>query len=232
MDGNTKARGGRFGRTVIVAALLLGTLSVQALAVEPPTSRKMARQIEVMEKILDQVLLDSPNFLIRGTPVARGTYIDGFGVLFTFDASILDHDLDLDFKNWDFGGFRVEEHDGKRVIILPDQGREEDHESTNDNDNEDDIRTWRDRRNARSDRVYVRGKTEIVDLLLDYGDTLTTLDAEQWIAVMAFMTDEDFADRSRFSRLILKAKVADLRAYAADDLSEEEMVKRIVEEEY
>jgi hypothetical protein len=224
----------RIGRTVTCVAALVALAAVQAAAVEPPPSRKMTRQIEVMEKIIDQVLLDSPNFLIRSTPVARGTYLPGTGILFTFDASLVEHDWsDRDLKKWNFGkGFRVEERDGKRVIIIDDEGNlERDDIIGDDGEIEDSLQDWRDKRRERTERVYVRGKTEIVDVLLDYGDTVT-LEPGQWVIVMGFLTDEDFIDRNRFSRLILKAKAGDLQSYAAGKISEEEMVKRIVEKEY
>lgn len=238
MNRNAMTQGVRIGRTVTCVAALVALTAAQAAAVEPPPSRKMARQIEVMEKIIDQVLLDSPNFLIRGTPVARGSYIPGTGVLFTFDASLVEHDWsDLDPKKWNLGGFRVETRDGQRVIII-DDGKDRDKEKGDedaqkeDEQIEGDLQDWRDERRARSERVYVRGKTEMVDVLLDYGDTLTTLDPDQWVIIQGFLTDEDFVDRARFSRLILKAKIGDLQAYTAGKLSEEDMVKRIVEEEY
>jgi hypothetical protein len=229
MNRNAMTQGVRIGRTVTCVAALVALAAAQAAAVEPPPSRKMSRQIEVLEKIIDQVLLDSPNFLIRGTPVARGTYLPGTGVLITFDASLVDKDWDADFKNWNFGkGFHVEERDGKRVIIIDDEGIVQDDVK---GDEDDELDDWREERRAKNERVYGRGKTEMVDVLLDYGDTVT-LEPNQWVIIMGFMTDEDFVDRNRISRLILKAKAGDLHDYATGKLSEEEMVKRIVEQEY
>jgi hypothetical protein len=223
-------------RTGAVAALLCAFAGQEASAVAPPSSRKMAKQIEVMETILDRVLLDSPNFLIRGTPVARGVFIPSFGVLFSFDASLTGEDWE-DLKNWSFPGFKIEEHDGQRVIIIDEDGDgdpeiEEMHGSEDDEADDETSGDPRDRRRDRQERTYGRGKTEIVDVLLDYGDTLSTLEANHWVAVMAHITDEEFIDRARMSHLILKAKMSDLRAYTAGNLSEEEMVKRIVTEEY
>ncbi|HMB71403.1 MAG TPA: hypothetical protein VKU85_18995 [bacterium] len=229
MKRNAKTQGVRIGRTVTCVTALVALAAAQAAAVEPPPTRKMTRQIEVMERIIDQVLLDSPNFLIRSTPVVRGTYLPETGVLFTFDASLVEHDWDgIEFKNWNFGkGFRVEERDGKRVIIIDDEPDEDEIER----EVEDSLEEWRTKRRERTERVYVRGKTEMVDVLLDYGDTVT-LDSNQWVVIMGFLTDEDFIDRNRFSRLILKAKAGDLEGYASGKISEEEMVKRIVEAEY
>ncbi|MGQ0720325.1 MAG: hypothetical protein ACT4PE_01985 [Candidatus Eiseniibacteriota bacterium] len=221
-------------RTGAVVAILCAFAGEEASAVAPPSSRKMAQQIEVMEKILDQVLLDSPNFLIRGTPVARGVFIPSFGALFSFDASLTGEDWEH-LKNWSFPGFKIEEHDGKKVIIIDEDGDvvTEEIEGPEDYEADDDrSRDPRDRRRDRQERTYGRGKTEIVDVLLDYGETLSTLEPNQWVAVMAHITDEEFIDRARMSHLILKAKMSDLRAYTAGSLSEEEMIKRIVQEEY
>jgi hypothetical protein len=221
-------------RTGAVVTLLCAFAGNEAAAVAPPSSRKMARQIEVMEGILDRVLLDSPNFLIRGTPVARGVFIPSFGVLFSFDASFTGEDWEH-LKNWSFPGFKIEEQGGKRVIIIDEDGEKVEEKIEGPEDDEVDDETSgdpRDRRRERQEKTYARGKTEIVDVLLDYGETLSTLEPNQWVAVMAHITDEEFIDRARMSHLILKAKMSDLRAYSAGNLSEEEMVKRIVQEEY
>lgn len=237
MNG-TKTRMRQMGVAAGATAVLV-MLAVQVAAVEPPPSRKMGRQIEVMEKIIDQVLLESPNFLIRGLPVTRGAYIPSFGVLFTFDASLVMKDWEQALKmSLDLPQFRVEERDGHKVIIIP-EGRmeiESDDEESSGGEGkskvEIDLGDWRDKRRERQEEVYGAGKAEIVGVLLDYGDTLTTLESDQWVAIMAYVTDEDFIDRRKFSRLILKVKVSDLKAYASGDLSEENLVKRIVEQEF
>jgi len=241
MNG-TQTRMRRIGTAATGAGALLVMLAVQVAAVEPPPNRKMGRQIEVMEKIIDQVLLDSPNFLIRGLPVTRGAYIPSFGVLFTFDASLVMKDWEqvLKMSLPDLPEFRVEEKDGHKVIILPEgrMGLDEDDKDEDSSGGEGkkkvqiDLGDWREKRRERQEEVYAAGKAEIVGVLLDYGDTLTTLEPGQWVAIMAYLTDEDFIDRRKFSRLILKVKVSDLKAYAAGDLDEENLVKRIVEQEY
>lgn len=209
--------------------LLVGLVAAtQVLAVDPPVNRKMTRQIEVMEQIIDQVLIDSPNFLVSGRDNARGLYIESFGVLFTFDASLVDRDFDF-MDKWDWGGgFRVKEENGT-VIIIPKDEEEWDEEDLD--EIKEQVRNSRERRSGREEKLYKRGKTEFVDVLLDYGDTLTTLNRDQWVAIVAYLAD-DYFQENRFSRLILKAKIGDLRDYASEKLSEEEMVKRIVEEEY
>ena len=76
------------------------------------------------------------------------------------------------------------------------------------------------------------GDSVIVDVFLDYGDTLTSLEDDQWVAVVAFLRDSSYFSEARISHLALKAKASDLRAYASEKISEKEMVKRIVKDEY
>ena len=237
---------------LVVAALLLGLLFVtQVRAADAPVTRKTARQIDVMERIIDQVLVDSPNFLVQGRDNARGLYLEEFGVLFTFDASLVSDgggDISKIFKKWDGKGFRIEtDDDGDRVLVIPDfssdendkdadegadKDADEDTDGDVDKDDAKDLRTWRDREVSRGERLYKRGKAEIVDVLLDYGDTLTTLPGDSWVAIVAFLRDSNYFEKQKISKLILKAKLDDLRKYASDGITEEEMIKRIVEQEY
>ncbi|GJM45150.1 MAG: hypothetical protein DHS20C21_19920 [Gemmatimonadota bacterium] len=238
MFGGRRTRKGSIWTEVLIAgaALLAGLAVSQAFAVEPPTSRKMARQIDVMEKIMDQVLVDSPNFLVSGRGTTRGLFVKNYGVIFTFSASLVDKGSNWSF---DFGeGFKVYNEEGKRVIVLDGDDVVQDY-MVGDEDEEDDEgrddrkgRSRRDRGDRVQERLYGRGKAEIVDVFLDYGDTVTTLADGEWLAIVAFLRDSSYFSEARISRLALKAKAADLRAFAAEKISEEEMVKRIVEEEY
>ncbi len=223
---------------IVLAALLLGLLWItQANAADSPVSRKTARQIGVMERIIDEVLVDSPNFLVHGRENARGLYIEELGVLVTFDASLVrggKSDYSRILGKWG-EGFRIEtESDGSRVLIIqdPEDGDEDIEELEDQDDAAEEVRSWRDRERSREERLYKRGKAEIVDVLLDYGDTLTTLSDDQWVAIVAFLRDNALFEEKKISKLVLKAKLADLRAYASEEISEEEMIKRIVEQAY
>ena len=99
-------------------------------------------------------------------------------------------------------------------------------------EDEDSARSWEERRRSKHDRLYRRGKTELVDVLLDYGDTITTLKSNQRVAIVAKLIDSDYFEDRRISHLVLKAKIGDLRDYAAEKISEKEMITRIVEAEY
>lgn len=226
MFGETQARSMGHWTRVGAVALLLGLPSGRAFAVDPPPG-KMARQIDVMERILDQVLIDSPNFLVSGRGNARGLYVKEFGVILSCDASLLEKDN----KKWDWGSedFKIHKDEkGNTVIVLPDE------EAEDEKDEESAEEPKRSRRGQGSpqERLYKRGKAELVDALLDYGDTMDALERGKWVAIVAFLHDARYFDERGMSRLILQAKIDDLRLYATDKLSEEDMVKRIVEQEY
>ncbi len=210
---------------IVAAAIGIGLFSGKAFGVEPPPG-KMDKQIDVLEKIVDQVLIDSPNFFVSGRGNTRGIYVKEFGVILTFDASLVEKDKDW---NFDFdGGFEVKEIDGKKVIVIED---DEDEEEAKEAAREA-ARERKSSKGSAQERLYKRGKAELVDTLLDYGDTLASLEKGKWVAVVAFLHDARYFDERDMSKLMLKARIDDLRLYAAEKLSEEEMVKRIVEMEY
>ncbi len=92
----------------------------------------------------------------------------------------------------------------------------------------------RGRRHPQSDpaAVYQAGKQEIIQTLLDYGDTMTTLRDDQSIAVAAFLQDSRYFLDNKFSRLLIRARMKDLRDYSAGRISETQMKARVQEEEY
>ncbi len=83
----------------------------------------------------------------------------------------------------------------------------------------------------KQERLYSRGKAEIVETLLDFGDALTVLKDDEWVTIEVYLDDADYFYEKELRRLTVKAKMADLRAYADESLSEKEAVKRVQVEE-
>jgi hypothetical protein len=205
----------RAGLALGVAAVGLIPLARVAAADELPG--KLKKQIEVMDKILDEVLVDSPNLLVSGQHVTNGVYLPEFGVVFTFEASLLTHGGFRGF-DWNSKSFDMHKEKGKWVINF---GGDED--STDDGKAEEKTKSEKE--------LYEGGKTEIIGALLDYGETLTGLDDTQSVAVAAFLDGGDFfQDKSR--TVVVKAKMSDLKAFGADRLSKSQMLSRISVQEY
>lgn len=214
---------GHLGLAVTVAGTLLAG---PVMAQDSPVPRKLKRQIDVLEQVLNQVLLDSPNFLVSGRNAAGGLYLDEYGVLMTFSASLVQKDKEW---NWSWNNkFKVEHEDGKIIVYMDDDEA--------DDKDADEIRKefseWQDKKNVQEERLYERGKTEIMDMMLDYGDTVSGLRDNQWLTVAAFLGKNDFFQDRKISHLVIKAKMADLKSYGAGSIDEKSMRERIVVEEY
>ena len=219
----------------LLAFAVTATAVVSTVSAEPVT-RKLKRQISVMEKVIDETLLDSPNILVYSSNPSHGIYLEEFGVLFTFEASLVEKD-DLDgWGNWWKNNVRIERDGGKIIIHSPDHDDDkgsDDHEKSDDAELDDEEwDSWREKRDAAESKLYERGKLELMHTLIDYGDTLTGLSDTQWVGIAAFLKNSDFFTENRISRLVLKARLGDLRAYAAGNLTEEAIKAKLVEEEY
>lgn len=208
----------------VFAAALFAT---RALACDPPANEKMGRQIGVMEKIVNQVLVDSPNFFVQERENCRGMYVKGVGLVFSYSASLVEKDWDLD-KIFKWGDIKIEKEGDEYKVKT---GKKEDAEAADeaDEDEEGDEVLSEAEVRKKQERTFLRGKSELVDVILDYGDTLSTLDAGSWFVIEGFMRDSEYFEAKGFTRLVLKAKIDDIRAYGTGKITEDEMIRRIVE---
>jgi hypothetical protein len=186
----------------------------------------MAKQITVMEKIVNQVLVDSPNFFIQERENCRGMYVKDSGLVFTFSASLVEKDWDLDkLLNW--GDVEVKKTDDG-YVVKPGKNKHKDKDEADDEeDEEDEALPDEAALRKKQERTFLRGKAELIDVILDYGDTLTSLDPGKYLTIVGYLRDSDYFDEEGFTRIILKAKIDDIRAYGSEKISEDEMVKRI-----
>lgn len=229
MNANTAYRACFRTAAPAAALLILAGAAGPALGADDTVSKKLDRQIGVMEKIVDEALLDSPNFLIYSHQVTHGLYLDEFGMLFSFEAAInTKASGDWWKKLQDTMGkkFKVRRENGKTIIEY--DGDDGDEDTTIDVDDSD----WQNKMEAEQKTLYENGKKELAGVLLDYGDTLTGLRDNQTVAIAAFLRKGDFLMESGISTLVVKAKMSDLRAYAKGTLSESAMRDRIAYQEY
>ena len=211
--------------TLIAGLTLAGTAAAQSS--QPPG--KLKKQIEVMERILDEMLVDSKNVLVSGHDVTRGVYVPEFGVIFTLEAGILGPDHGEWWKNVDWSKkFKINTKDGTTIVSFNNDDDDEDKEDKKDKEERE--MTRKELMKDRQER-YERSKTELKLTLVDYGETLTGLRDDQWVGIAAFF-DNDYFDERSTDTVIIKAKMSDLRAHSAGTVSDQQMASRVTIEEY
>jgi hypothetical protein len=89
------------------------------------------------------------------------------------------------------------------------------------------IKKWREKTIARQTKKFDRGKTELVDVFLDHSELLSSLKDTDWLELQASLKGAEYFRKNDLHRLVLKAKMSDLRLYSDGKISEDEMIKRI-----
>ena len=210
---------------IFLSLLAVVLIAGSATASGPSNPEKLGRQIGHLERALDEALVDSPNLLVTSGRNASGFYVPDFGVVFTFNARLVDelyqvHDLSFgpgaDLKI-------TKDDNGDRQIIIR-KGKHWDlghalHIKGDGDELHDTV------------ELYDSGKEELIDLLMDEGGNLGTVPDGQSVMICARMDDDDLRREKKIQRLTIKAKIDDLKAYADDKLTKEEMKARIVIEE-
>ncbi|MEZ4649645.1 MAG: hypothetical protein R3E97_12850 [Candidatus Eisenbacteria bacterium] len=207
------------GAFVALAVTGLLVLSLGVAQADPP-SKKAQREIRMFERVMDDMLIDSPNWLVPGRDITRGYYVPGHGVIYTFQASLVDRDwgrkLRFNIGWWDDDDWR-------------DRRDRRDRDRDRDDDKSD---SRKDRYVDREERLFERGKQEVFDLLYDFGDTMESIGANETVTVVACLGDDDlFWDRD-IRTLEMVVKISDLRAAANGSLSEDDFQKRVQVQEY
>ncbi len=221
------------------AVCLLAALGVWAVAAQADgeVPRRLERKINVMEKVINEVLRESPFWLVGGGgDYTRSIYLEPYGVIFAFDATLVDRGFGglgwstFDGIEWleNLDDIRIEQ-DGDKVIVYrdPDRRRDED-----DDEEELSIEELRQRREERASERYEEGKEELIDVLMDYGDTLTELQDDHYVTIAVYLDDEDFFEDEDISRLLLSAKIKDLRNLTDGRVSRDELREKITVVEY
>ncbi|MBM3287713.1 MAG: hypothetical protein FJY88_10255 [Candidatus Eisenbacteria bacterium] len=218
----------------IASTALLGLICGPVWSQDSPASSKMLRQIGVMERIIDKVLIDSPNFLVHGSENTHGLYLDGYGAIFGFEASLTSDGFDLGATLMglnDVFETKVDDEGNEYIVIkkskkidTPGKPRKDDKEG----DREKRLIEIEHDRQKR----FEAGKEELVQVLLDYGETMTIIRDGEWFLIAGYMQKLTFSKEKEITRVIVKAKAQDLKSYSAGDISEAVMRSRVQIEEY
>jgi hypothetical protein len=213
-------------RVVLLAALIVALLGLTAAVADSADDRatRIDRKVRVMERVFDEVLVQSQNVAVGPGGVTRGVVLDEFGALFTLEASV--------GKGYVFALPEVPEVPGVgmedaliRVAPRPMRGPRGDGEQGEEFESWEE---WQKEVVAKRKEKYAAFKVELIDTVIDYGSTLTELADDQWVAVLAFLDGSRLlGGGSSERRLMVKIRMRDLRQYSAGSLSREAAVKRV-----
>jgi hypothetical protein len=211
-------------RILAIALLAIGLVAGGARASDLTGSDRINHQVRSIEKTLDHLMLDSPNFLVQRGRNAHGVYIPDYGLILTFNAAINadnswveifgdDDDSRVVIRSRD----RWHRHGNRAVLRLlgVSVGSHGHHDDADD-----------------PLELYREGKTELVEMLLDQAGALSSLPTGQWVVVSGSVDDETLREEKKITRLVLRVRTDDLKAYADRKLSDEEATAKIRVEEF
>jgi hypothetical protein len=239
----------------LVAAIMIALVGLVAvLAAADDRGVRLDRKIRVMEGVIDGVLIDSPNILVSpGGGITRGLALDGYGVLFTVDGRLnVGHVGGNSFEYFFVPGnelitqYQVQALEGlerheleeldESVDEMRDRAeayrRQAEERLQELKERQQEAERSREELEAERAEMVAALRTEIVDTLVDFGATLVELDESERVAIAVFLDEGALflpADRSGRdgSRLVVGARMADLRRYAAGDLSRDDVIRAL-----
>ena len=212
-----------FLRVTTIATVALGFVLTAGPAVAAAPSDRLERKIEVMERVLDEVLLQSEHVVVSSGEVTRGLRLDGYGVLFTFEGS-LGEGLGRGAR-----GFIALGDDG--TVTTPFRVGGDPSELSRE------LKEQQAKAAAERDADRAALQAELTDALLDYGATLNQLGPDDRVVVAAFL-----GGGSPFSvglpidggddeeQLVLTARFRDLQRFLVGELSRQEAAALITVE--
>lgn len=212
----------------MLGTAVLGILVLAPAALAGPDSRKMDRQIDLFERIVDDMLVQSPNWLVQGRHETRGRYRSGEGARFTFDAALVSRGWSGSYRGGKW--WKSFLHDDDDVIVI-DRDDWEDMDDKDLADLKESRGKYRDRVTKRQARLYERGKEEIVEMLADFGDLLTTVPDNETVQIVAYLDDADYFYDKDIRTLTATVKMSDVRAMGNGSLDEKKFAERVKMEE-
>lgn len=209
-------------KITLLGAIALPIVLFQTRATVSASDRdaeKLKKQISIMEKIIDEAMVESEHALVKSTHPTRGVYLEGYGPVFTLEVGMVDEQF-----RWDRLSKLLEFGDGYSVI-----------KEKNEKDGETTITI---RRKKGGDEVVVDEevidederwgfvKKELVEVIRDYGDTIARAEPDEWLTLLATPLSGSWG-KDESDRLVIRVQMKEITAYNAGRLNESEFEKRV-----
>ncbi len=207
-------------------ALVLGTAFPNAGAgAEKSADEKMRKQISIMEKILDEALVDSENALVKSTHPSRGVYLDGYGFVFTMELGIVDDQFRWEAlsKLLDVGeGYSVmreeKKEEGETVITIK--------KKSEDAKKEAEKLEKAEKKEVDHDQRWDLVKKELIEVVRDYGDTIARAKPDEWFTIFATPLMGSWGSEET-ERLVIRVQMKDIQQYSSGSLTDKEFEGRV-----
>jgi len=210
--------------TLLAIPLAVLLLTVDAFAGDR-NQDKIHKQISIMEKIIDEAMVESRNALVRSSGCVRGVYLEGYGPVFTLEVGLVDEGFGLDrLSKWmELGsGYTVtreeDEEEGETIITIQKK------KGKGDDDEDEEVMVTDDER-------YELVKKELIEVIRDYGDTIARANKDEWFTLFAHPLKTSWTTQD-FRRLVIKVQMKHINDYNSGKLDEKGFKGKVVVSEY
>ncbi|MFH1680128.1 MAG: hypothetical protein ABIH26_05715 [Candidatus Eisenbacteria bacterium] len=214
-------------RVAIIGGLILAAVFVLprfGATADEGGDKKLQKQISIMEKILDEALVDSENALVKSTHPTRGVYLDGYGFVFTMELGIVDDQFRWESlsKLLDIGeGYSIEREEKKKEgeTVITIKKKKADDEKKKQEQGEK-------KKTVDDEERWSLVKKELVEVIRDYGDTIARAKPTEWFTIFATPLMGSWG-AEKTERLLIRVQMKEITDYNEGKLDEREFEKRV-----
>ena len=215
---------GRWKITLITMAMItLIWLLFAAVAKGDERSDRLDKKVRVMEKVLDEVLAQSKHVRVGMSNDTTGLVVDDYGAIFLFRGEIgADIERMPDVAALLQSMEQAGDHADEEATPAPEKARPAKQKS---------VDQLKKDFEAKHHNELVSLRDELVDTVLDYGATLAELGEDRWVMVVGVLGGgvfSEYAPGGGRDTLVVKAKISDLRQFAAGTLSRQAAAAKVV----
>ncbi len=187
--------------------------------------KRIYKQISIMEKIIDEAMVESRNALVRSTHPTHGVYLEGYGPVFALEVGLVDVNFWTRGSIWSHMGgditIETDEDDGEKTITIRSGKKKKDRDGDWDDDD----------RHLDDDEKYERVKEELIEVIRDYGDTIARAKPDEWFTIFASPIQTSWGDKD-YNRLVVRVKMKEITDFNKDSIDESAFAKKVQIIEY
>lgn len=221
----------KFSRALVPALGLLVTSGFLYAQTKPPAvedplkgsnpNQKIVRELNMLERAIDEELVDSRSALVDHGRNANAIYLPGQGVVIAVSFGLV---------GWDYGMVKLTHWSGDWDDL---QYYDLDDDDNNDKDDDDHLtkKEIRERIKKRQAKRYVDVKQELIEILAENADLLGSVPAQEWVTVAARPRDMSWGDQ-KIASVVLRMRRQDLTDRSEGRLTADALQKKVTVEEY